>query len=272
MGMAGLKGGLLIGIISIPLLFFSQYITGIPVLLTPIAAGVVGALFVSRGRSAGSGAGSGAIAGLVGGLIAGIAVTVSFALALNGVDRAEVVSAIQSRVNADPSTAASLERANLSVNQLADFLYSSGTVGVGLCCVVGGPLLWALIGALAGLITGAIGNNANKQPVAMYPAGMIGGQPPYGQQPPAGYGQQPYGTAFDKAKEQQGGYPPAPTGYGQVPPGFDQQPPAGYGQQPPAGYGQQPPEGYGQQPPTGYVQPNDPNNPNNPNNPGGGQS
>lgn len=98
-------------------------------------------------------------------------------------------------------------------------------------------------------------------------------QPPYPQQPPAGYGQAPPPQGYGQQPYgQQPGYGQQPygqqPGYGQQPygqqPGYGQQPAYGqqpYGQQP--GYGQQPPygqppygqPGYGQQPAYGQPQP-----------------
>ncbi len=245
--MAGVKGGIVGAVIAIALIFIGNFIpySGLLVLIMPLVTGLLAGIFLLGPRSIGGGAGSGAIGAAIAGILFGAVVTVLASINLNSLNDAQLVAAI----NDQPSTASQLASAGVNPEQVVQSIRSFGPLGIGLCCIGGGAILWAMFGALGGMI----GQSFKAQkPLAVQPY-LGAGQPYYGQ-PPMGY---------DKVNPNYP-HPPSVIG-GETPPLpgqplYPQQSPYG---QPPV-YGQPP---YGQ-PPASY-NPNDPNYPHPPSTIGG---
>lgn len=244
---AGVKGGLIGAVLAVIMFFIGGslgLITLALVVLVPIVVGVLGGAFLTGPRTVGRGAGAGAIAAALAGLVYGVIVTVVVAINLGQLSDAQLIDAI----NSNPSTAQQLQTQGITAAQIAQTIRQFGPLGIGLCCVLGGPLIWALLGTLGGMIGRSFGSQ--KQVAPVYP----GAGQPYGYGQPIGYNQ--VNPNYP--------HPPAPIG-GEALPQYNQ--PLYPSQSP---YGQPPSYGQptGSQPPAGY-NPNDPNYPHPPSSIGG---
>jgi hypothetical protein len=238
---AGVKGGLLGAALAVAMVFITGFlgIFGLVLLLlTPIIVGVLGGIFLVGPRNIGRGAGAGAIAAAIAGIAYGIVITVVVAAAMGNISDAQLAQVISERLSA-----AQIAQAGTTPEQLAQTIRGFGTVGIGLCCIGAGPILWALLGTLGGMI------GQSFKPAAAMPTPYLGAGQPYYGQPPVGY---------DKVNPNYP-HPPSVIG-GETPPqpGQPLYPPQSPYGQPPL-YGQPP---YGQ-PPAGYDR-NDPNYPHPP--------
>ncbi len=253
---AGIKGGLVGVVITIILVLIGNAVPGLGllVLIMPLVTGLLAGIFLLGPRSIGSGAGAGAIGSAIAGLISGVVITVLAAINLNQYSDAQLAELIRERVST-----AQLAQANMTAEQLTQTVRGVGLAGIGACCVIAGPLLWAMFGALGGML-----GQSFKPAAPLAPPYLGAGQPYYGQ-PPIGYDKvnpnypHPPAVIGGEAPPQPGQplYPPqSPYGqppqygqppYGQPPPGYDRNDP-NYPHPPSAIGGETPPPPYGQPP------------------------
>src|SRR5579859_1338268 len=140
--MAGVKGGIVGAVIAIALIFIGNFIpfSGLLVLIMPLVTGLLAGIFLLGPRSIGGGAGSGAIGAAIAGILFGAVVTVLASINLNSLNDAQLIAAI----NDQPGTASQLASAGVNPEQVVQTIRSFGPLGIGLCCIGGGAILWAM--------------------------------------------------------------------------------------------------------------------------------